>query len=270
MSNRAVFFYRDSINIFCDTSDKEINTVYGKFKTTCAGFIATYQGRIITSGMEVFIDDDTLFGESKAVETSVYWAHVAASHNIIVSDGFSIFSDSSTTVGGICNLLFSWYDRLNAEQRMGLVQSGPKNPGVTWEDNVYNAAYSIFTSGLPIRVLYCPGHVAVYNRPFAYKKQEEKFLRVNERFHGDLSNEIDINILHDMATYNNLVDMMTRNYLFINKDTIEKDVNNFGSVVGLATGNRYFPIRWPFTSAQIPNYMHRDPPPQLLLTQNPS
>lgn len=148
---------------------------------------------------------------------------------------------------------------LNSKERADIISKGKVN-AITWEDIVFNSAFSIFTSGLPIRLFYVSAHVNL--RPFSHIKAQEKFLKLNEPNHGDLSNEITAQILHEQSTFNNMVDMMTRNFLVVHKQDIENDINMIEEDIDLAN-DKIEPLRWPFVFNGLTYHKN----PQLLIGQ---
>lgn len=258
------FFYRDCINIFTDTSDRTLKTARGEFKATCCGFAATYQGRMMESGIEVWIDEPTIFGEAKGVELAMGWILFAAARGLRPPIAYNIFTDNHAVVAQVNNYLIDWFYNLNEQQRCELVYKG-RQSGVSWENVTYNVAYTIFTSGLPIRVFYTPGHVPVWNVPFkAFQQNSKKFNDLNERYHGSLMSELQTYVTFEMATFNNVVDLITRNYLFRNLYLIEEDIDRAGNTIHLGA-DKQLPIRWPFIMSNIPNYIRDGVPSTLML-----
>jgi hypothetical protein len=82
----------------------------------------------------------------------------------------------------------------------------------------------------------------------------------NKRYHNELSKDI-VNqyVVYEMATFNNMVDIMTRNYIFRNKEFIKNDIERAGESIALG-GNKEIPIRWPFIVSNVPtlhNYLQQ-------------
>lgn len=244
MPLQSTFFYNQTINVFTDASCLILKPVkYDQINATSPGFIATYGGRIITTGMEVYLGENSMYGEAKAAEIAINWCIYAASKGIYVPKGYSIFSDNYAVIQQICNTLISWFDVLQREDERGLLPRN-KMTSLNWEANAFNAAFTIFTSGLPIRIFHVKGHVNL--RPFSHIKQKDTFIRLNEPYHGNLVDEIDIPILHDQATFNNMVDMMTRNFLMHNKQRIEDDIDKVEGMIDFSE-SKLMPVRWPFS-----------------------
>lgn len=244
MPSNASFFYNKTINIFTDAScielrPKKINVV----KATSPGFVGTYAGRILATGLEVYLSEHSMFGEAKAIELAVEWCKVAASRGLFLPEGYSILSDNAPNIQKIYGLLTSWFDASNQGKTNDIVRLNKITNAITWDDLVFNAALSIFTSGLPIRLFYVSAHSNL--RPFSPIKPKEKFLRVNNPMHGDMTNDIDEVILHDFATFNNIVDIMTRNYLTLHKTSIENDIDTYFDTIDISC-NKIQPVRWPF------------------------
>ncbi len=262
------FFYRDCINIFTDTSDRTLKTARGEFKATCCGFAATYQGRLMESGLEVWIDEQTLFGEAKGVELALGWILFASARGLRPPTAYNIFTDSHSVVAQVNNYLIDWFYNLSQNQKTELVYKG-RQDGITWENISYNIAYTIFTSGLPIRVFYTPGHVPVWNVPFkAFQGTNRKFNDLNERYHGTLIGELQTYITFEMATFNNVVDLMTRNFLFRNLYLIQEDIDRAGDRVPLGYDKK-IPVRWPFVMIDPPNYQQVNGAPANLMLAAP-
>lgn len=246
MPSNASFFYNKTINVFTDASCKELKPVkLSSVKATAPGFVATYAGRILATGLEVYLSEHSMFGEAKAIELAVEWCKVAASRGLFLPDGYSILSDNAPTIQKIYNLLTSWFNMINKGQSLDVIRQNKVSNAVTWDDFAFNTAFNIFTSGLPIRLFYVSSHSNL--RPFSPTKPKEKFLRVNNPMHGDLSQDIDEIILHDFATFNNIVDIMTRNYLTLHKSNIENDIDTYLDTIDIST-NKLQPVRWPFVS----------------------
>lgn len=262
------FFYRDCINIFTDTSDKTLKLARGEYKATCCGFVATYQGRMIDSGMEVWIDECTNFGEAKGVELAIGWILFAAARGLRPPTAYNVFTDSHTVMAQVNNYLIDWFYNLSQTQKTDLVYNGRQN-GITCENITYNIAYTIFTSGLPIRVFYTPAHVPVWNVPFrGFQQSNKKFNDLNERYHGPLNAELQTYITFEMATFNNVVDLTTRNYLFRNLYLIQEDLNRAGDSIPLGSA-RKIPVRWPFVMIDPPNYRQVNGAPANLMLVAP-
>lgn len=249
MSLNSTFSYNQTINIFTDASCRTLKSIkFDKVSATSPGFIATYGGRILATGLEVYLGENSMYGESKAVELAINWCIDAASKGIYVPKGYSIFSDNYPVIQQICNTLISWFDILQRQDEKGLIPRS-KMTSLNWEANAFNAALTIFTSGLPIRLFHVKGHINL--RPFSHIKQKDTFVRLNSPYHGDLVDEIDIPILHDQATFNNMVDMMTHNFLIINQQIIEKDLDNTEGMIDLSE-TKFLPVRWPFSIRPLP------------------
>lgn len=262
------FFYRDCINIFTDTSDCTLTLARGEFKATCCGFASTYQGRMIDSGMEVWLDENTNFGEAKGVELAMGWILFAAARGLRPPTAYNIFTDSHTVVAQVNNYLIDWFYKLDLNQKTELVYNGRQN-GITCENITYNIAYTIFTSGLPIRVFYVPGHIPVWNVPFrGFQQSGKKFNDLNEKYHGPLNSELQTYIILEMASYNNIIDMMTRNYLFRNKFLIQEDLDRAGESVPLGSRKK-LPVRWPLMLIDPPNYRQVNGAPANLMLAAP-
>lgn len=263
MALSSTFFYNQTINIFTDASCISLKPAkYNNVDATSPGFIATYGGRIITTGMEIYLGENSMYGEAKAIEIAVNWCIYAASKGIYVTKGYSIFSDNYSVIQYMCNTLIQWFDILQRQDEKGLLPRN-KMTSLNWEANAFNAAFSIFTSGLPIRIFHVKGHVNL--RPFSHIKQKDTFLRLNEPYHGNLVDEIDIPILHDQATFNNMVDMMTRNFLINNQQRIESDIDQTEGMIDFSE-NKIIPIRWPFSIKTVPEKFKMYS--SLLLSQN--
>lgn len=250
MESSATFFYTQTINVFTDASCLEMTpNAFTKVPSTAPGFIATYKGRIITSGMEIYLGENSMYGESKAIEIAVNWCIYAASKGLCVPEGFSIFSDNLPIVQYICNTLIGWFKELEKTDQSTMTPRGSRMTSIDWQANAYNAALSIFTSGLIIRLFYTKAHVNM--QPFSHKELRSKFISLNKPIHGDLSEEVDRTIMHELATFNNMVDMMTRNFLIVNQNQIESDIDHAKDLVQLGN-NKKLPIRWPLYCLQSP------------------
>ena len=260
------FFYKDCINVFTDTSDRTLQTVRGEFKATCCGFASTYQGRIIDSGLEVWLDESTIFGEAKGVELALGWILFAAARGLRPPTAYNIFSDNHAVVAQINNYLIDWFYNLSQNERTELIYKG-RDYAITWENVCYNIAYTIFTCGLPIRVFYTPGHVPTWNVPFkSFKTYREKFTDLNRKYHGDLYTEVETYITFEMGTFNNVVDMITRNFLFRHLYLIEEDIARAGDSVVLGSQKK-LPVRWPFVLSNSPNCSNENATATLMLAQ---
>lgn len=237
------------MNIFTDASCKEITTSKGKFNITCPGFIATFQGRIAGSGLEVYIDESSVFGEAKGVELAVNFArHFSSRYTNFPC--INIFTDNLTVMNRIADHLKDWFDSTDDQYKMSVVQGGLARV-VNWEHICYNSALMIFTSNVPIRVLYTPGHVNIFVSPPPLKDAVNKTVKHNVKSHGDLAEEIKAYVAHDSATFNNMVDLMTRNFLFYHRPQIEQDIDNAGDRVCLGE-DKFFPVRWPLAMPNNP------------------
>ena len=243
MESNATFFYTKTINVFTDASCLEMRPAkIDKVPSTSPGFIATYKGRIIASGMEIYLGENSMYGEAKAVELAVNWCIYAASKGLYVEEGYSIFSDNLPVVQYIYNTLKGWFDQVENKLGLAILPRG-KMTTINWEANAYNAAFSIFASGLAIRLFYTKSHVKL--NPFSLSEPQKKFVNLNRSIHGDLSNEINKAIMHDQATFNNMVDIMTRNFLSLNQEQIENDIDAAEGLIDFSN-NKPLPIRWPF------------------------
>lgn len=247
MVSNATFFYTHTINVFCDASCIEIRPMmYQKFNATSPGFIATYRGRILATGMDIYLLENSYYGEAKALDLAVNWCIYAASRGLYVPEGFSIFSDSLSGIQAIHKKLIEWFEMIEKKQKLDITNKS-RCDVMNSDDIVFNTAYSIFTSGLTIRLFYVAGHVPL--RPFNGQKAQEKFLALNEQFHGDLTEEMTIQIAHEQATFNNMVDLMTRNFLVVHKQDIENDIDTREDADILL--NKAGAIRWPFVTTPV-------------------
>ncbi len=247
-------FYEDHINIFTDTSDKTIYTNKGAFKVTCPGFIATYEGRILNSGLEVYVDAETNFGEAKAVELATRWIQYTLSKSY-VGKQFNIFSDSLTVVATICNYVNLWRNEALKGQLVSLKYTGDR-ADISWAHVAYMTAYTIFALNYPIFIYYTPGHIPVYKTPFKQKEIDHaasKFIGNNNRYHYDIKrNDVENYVVYEMATFNNVIDLITRNYLYSNLAQIQDDINAAGDAVALGS-DKAIPLRWPLMLSNVPN-----------------
>lgn len=246
------FFYQNHFNLFTDTSDRKMQTKQGEIKATCPGFIATYDGKVLGAGTEIYVDADTLFGEAKGIELAVRWIQNMLSSRWDVSSPFNIFSDNLPVVATICNYINTWIHDAIYERKLPCQFNGYQDK-VNWEYVAYNVAYTIFTLNYPIFVYYTPGHVPIYKLPFTkYDEASDKFRKKNRKYHNELgSDRLDKYVVHEMATFNNMVDIMTRNYLNRNYYAVLNDINEAGERLALGSG-KIIPPRWPFIQSNVP------------------
>jgi hypothetical protein len=72
-----------------------------------------------------------------------------------------------------------------------------------------------------------------------------------------------------MATFNNVIDLMTRNYLFRNLYLIQEDIDRAGDAVPLGYKKK-IPVRWPFIlQADPPNFRQVNGAPATLMLAMP-
>ena len=113
----TALYYDDSINIFTVTSDKKINTSkFGELKLTCPGFVSTYKSRVLFQGADIYVDEYTIFGESKAIEMATNWC-INFVNSTNYRGYFNIFSDSLSSVAAINNFFIEWIYYLNSGEK---------------------------------------------------------------------------------------------------------------------------------------------------------
>ena len=244
------FLYDECINIYTDASCKELDTVLGKVSTTCSGFIPTYKGHVLGVGLEVYIDEYAIFGEAKAVQMATQWILNNQSRYTYHNNrptAINIFSDNNAVVGKVNSYLAKWLSLLERNNGEPVVLRYDGDGGMTsWNYAAYMAAVDIIYSHLPVRVFYTPGHMNIWNGKLTNAESaKNKMVEINTNYHGDISEEIESYIIHEAATFNNVADITTRNYLYRNKYNIEASINALKTTLVLGP-HKPCTIVWPF------------------------
>jgi hypothetical protein len=79
-------------------------------------------------------------------------------------------------------------------------------------------------------------------------------VELNNPYHGNMTEEFEAYIVHEAASFNNIVDITTRNYLFRNRFLIEADINRYGNQL-IFGDNKPTTLRWPFVVMTEPAYV---------------
>ena len=242
--------YKQSLNIYTDTSEKELIIGKDKIKVQCCGFIVTNRGQFIDCRLEIWIDEPTIFGEARGIAMAYEWLVNNYTKYYYSAFPFNIFTDSSAAQANINNQLIHWFYDLNDADRFYVINSYYKYPWKEWKDITYNVAKDILKTRIPVRIFWVAGHVPIYKQSFMqsdYDKFKSKFNEINSKYHGDLTNDIeDDNIVYEMATFNNMIDLYTRNFLIRNINTIHQQVQDNYDMIKKSLNS----VSWPF---YIPN-----------------
>ena len=242
------FLYNECINIYTDASCKELDTDLGKIQSTCAGFMATYNGYALMIGFEVYIDEYAIFGEAKAIQMATQWV-LSTQYRYMAPNSrptaINIFSDNNAVVGKINSYIAKWLN-LAANGK----QIEPKYNGdggmTSWDYIAFMAACNILGCNIPVRVFYTPGHLNIWNGGLKNgDSAKSKMVEINSHYHGDIAEEIDPYVIYEAATFNNVVDIMTRNFLYRNKYNIEASINAVQESLIIGP-NKPYSLKWPF------------------------
>ena len=250
------FLYNECINIYTDASCKELDTVLGKVSSTCSGFMATYNGYALSMRLEVYIDEYAIFGEAKAVQMATQWILNTQSRYTSPNNrptAINIFSDNNAVVGKVNSYIAKWLSLLEKSNGRQIELRYDGDGGMTsWDYAAYLAAINIMYSHLPVRVFYTPGHMNIWNGMLKNADSaKNKMIEINSNYHGDISEELEPYVVHEAATFNNVVDITTRNCLYRNKYNIEGSINAVKDSLIIGTHKPYT-IVWPFSFQSAP------------------
>lgn len=234
------------LDIFTDTSTTTINTVRGQVQVVCSGFMALFGFVPAHTSLTVYIDEPTVYGEAKGIETAISWAKWFLGRSL-VRPPVRFFSDSLSTLQKIS----ADYKKYTEDIQKGRDATEVVDMRNKFSNYTADIFTSIFNSGLEIYMYYAPGHMPIYDREqFArkLKKYQDKFMHNNKYLlfaqnHGSLC---DYNGLLYLGTYNNVIDISTRNFLLQYRPFIENDVNilvNQGYLLG--NNSIHSTILWP-------------------------
>ena len=218
--------YFGYVNIYTDTSDRIININDNEIRITAPGFIVTYNSRIIFQLIYIYVDAYTIFGEMKAIDMALDWI------NYMQSIGnrfkYNIFCDNNP-VTIILN--------------KGLIKNETNKSDSPTKILGNIIVDKIKKSNALITIYYVPGHIPV-NNGFGFSKHKKKFFEFNSVYHNNLKYVLNDQMIFEAATYNNVIDMTTRNYLFQNMNYIIQDLYNMD--LSLILRNKNNPSIWPF------------------------
>lgn len=224
--------YYNSINIYTDTSDKRVKDIKGidEIKLTCPGFIATYNSKILYQASLILIDEYTIVGEAKAIEMAINWIGYMITRGCRFR--FNIFCDNFPVTILINNVINNFSNTLKEDTVAKIICN--------------NVARSIMLSTNSISVYYVPGHIEVKNNLESINKYKKKFIEYNSKIHKNLDNVMDSLILFEAATFNNIIDLTTRNFLYQHIDQITEDLKSIPDLEVFIKNKNINLIAWPF------------------------
>jgi ribonuclease HI len=201
------FFYKNAINVFTDAS------VYvgRNYFVTAPGFVTVHEGQIINKGIEVVHDGTNNYGELYAIYMGVQELISKYSKTDLF---LNIFSDSQLSILSFKEWIFSWYKNQTTKH---VLRNSADEP-VANQELILEIMRMIVMSGVHISMYHIKGHINS-NDVNGMQKFRTTFLN-NKKGKGinDLCN-VPMDILQEMADYNNIIDGMTR-------DTIRSVVKN--------------------------------------------
>ena len=234
-------YYDNCINIFTDASTSAIETNKGKLNLACPGYVVTYRGHMTgDSNLAVYIDEDSLFGEAMGVYMAVQWA--CCNHSNTTPPVYNIFTDSKTVVCNVYKYLSDWLGNNRPMDELNKIANSPFMIPNSWRSICYNIALIIFKNFCPIRVFYTPGHVNLKDRNQIAKKTYT-MMEINSCYHPEVVLDEFKKVINDSSTFNNVIDVYTRNWIFNNRESIIGDINDPNATLILGP-NKQFPIRW--------------------------
>lgn len=234
------------LDIFTDTSTTAINTVRGQVQVVCSGFMALYGFVPVHTSLSVYIDEPTVYGEAKGIEAAVSWAKWFLGRSL-VRPPVRFFSDSLPTLQKISTDYKKYTENIQ-NGRDCIKNVNMRNKFSNYTSDIFT---SIFNSGLEIYMYHVSGHMPVYDSQLfgrKFKEYKNKFMHNNRNllFAREYGNLCNYNGLMYLGTYNNVIDIATRNFLFQYKPFIENDVNilvNQGYLLG--NNKIHSTILWP-------------------------
>ena len=257
MNNELINYVANMpIDIFTDTSSKEVLTNQGKVYVVSHGYVALFGFVPITTGVNVTIAATVPVGESKAIEAAINWVRWYF-NKMLYKPSIRIFSDSLSSLLGINNIINFYKLRLNGTMKIEI----PIDMRSAFNMSVSETCLNIINSGLDVSTYYIPGHIDIYNKQKFDKKYKEyinKFLIHNAKLqlarnYQDLDS---YEFLYYAGLYNNHIDVVTRNYLFQYYPFIVNDVKQLASrgIFNMFDDNHIFskePISWPVNNLRI-------------------
>jgi hypothetical protein len=232
----------------------EIDTRRGKLNVVCPGYVVTYRGNMTgASDLAVYIDEDTLFGESMGVYMAVQWACCNQSSNL--PPVYNIFTDNKAVVCNIYRYLEDWLSRSDEERHS--IAAQPFMLPNAWRAICYNIALIIFKNFCPIRVFYTPGHVNMRDKNHLSKKANT-MMEINSSYHSQVDADEFHKVILDASTFNTMIDVYTRNWINGNRDNIINDIND--PHVSLILGpDKPFSIKWQLGFSMVCKPMYMSP-----------
>ena len=211
--------YYGYINIYTDASDKILKNNNNKeVRVTSPGFIATYGSRIVNQRNDILLNQYTIFGEIEAIKMALEWILYVRNHFGYIGK-YNIFSDSNSVVIMINKKI------KEIRESMGKKLKQPAYSPNTTKDSAYCIAYMIVMYGIDLTIYYVPSHIPIYNNNFkSYNKYKKKFIEFNKTYHSNLERVISDQMIFEAATFNNIIDIVTRNYLIQFIKPIEYDI----------------------------------------------
>lgn len=187
--NRIDLFYNNNVlNIFCDASISKT--------TGCYGVAAVCMDNIIDTNYRIVSNTTNNNSELKGLRSAISMAN-KYKYNF---QTINIFSDSQISIFGLRDYIYKW--KFNPKD--GLLYGSSKNPIIN--QSIFIEAYYMLKelNEFNINIYHQAGHVD--NTVESLNKAYNVFLRSN-------GFAVDLNTIRYISTYNNFVDMSSRDIL---------------------------------------------------------
>ena len=227
--------YRNAINIYTDTSSKDI--IYAKKKTTkiiCSGFVPTINCNIVGYVKpKILIGESVNYGEMTAIDMAVDWCIYIMNTYGNTPRAINIFSDSLTSIQILMKNV------IKVEKRIGNKED-PRNisSDLLAKYNQYGRdvdalakliVYKVFINRIPLRVFHIKAHsLTSRGKVKQYKQYLQTFVTNNSAIYTDeylqsLINDIGgYEFAYTNVIFNDIIDNITRTKLFYYFKEIQK------------------------------------------------
>lgn len=193
------FFYKNAINIFTDASIARYHN--NKFISS-SGYIAVYNGQILSKDYKIFSESTNNYGELYAIKMGVEYAMEVGRETDLF---LNIISDSLISINSIRKWIFEWkYSQSNP-----LLLLTKQGNIVSNQDIILTIVQNIIYSGIHINFYHILGHKNSSDIGSIFKVKED-FKKNNNLEDTTIPDEI----ISEMIDYNNMIDEYSRSQLY--------------------------------------------------------
>lgn len=222
-----MFSYTEAnvINIFTDASTSTTQTddpvIVG------SGFLVVNQNICIDSGVRVFLNSSSQFGELFAIFMGVNAIYRDSSIKRLYNSEkyyvYNVFSDSRYSIDTIRNYVIKWmskshlfsYDTYGNLKPPDLIKADGKP--IQHQECITHIVYLVYSTGVEINFYHIKGHLSLDKESDIHTMY--KYLYENPNI--PKSTHIPINIAKDMIKWNNEIDRLSRSCVYEVKGDIE-------------------------------------------------